>query len=95
VVSSLAPWRTPGFTRAPSRDPLHRIVPSLIGQAPDTLEGKFCRFPPAAEATGHGRDSTIVTREPDGVTLALEGQSQLAKPASAAICTGTTVPRLP
>jgi hypothetical protein len=95
VVSSLAPWRTSGFTRAPSRDPIHRIIPSLIGQAPDTLEGKFCRFPSDGDATGHGRDSTIVTREPDGGTLTLEGQSQLAKPDSAAICTGTSVPRLP
>jgi hypothetical protein len=96
VVSSLASWRTPGFTRAPSPDPLHRIVPSLTGQAPDSLQGKFCRFPVAAESGyGHESDSTVLATQPDASGLALEGQSQIEKPISAAICTGTTVPRAP
>ena len=96
VVSSLAPWRTPGSTRAPSRDPMHRIVPSLMGQAPDSLQGKFCRFPVATDSGyGHASDSTVLAPQSASSDLALEGQSQIVKPDSAAICTGTTVPREP
>ena len=95
VVSSLAPWRMSGFTRADSRDPVHRTLPSLTEQVPDSLQGKFCRFPEATHS-GYGRtgDSTMLTRPSDSSELTLEGQSQIVKSDSAAICTGTTFPPL-
>src|SRR5262245_22159526 len=81
VVSSLAPWKMAGFTRAPSRDPVHRIVPSLIGQVPDSLQGKFCRFPVNTDSGyGQASDSTVLARSSDSSDLALEGQSQIVKP---------------
>jgi len=96
VVSALAPWKTQGFTVAPPRDPMHRIVPTLIGQPSDSLAGKFCRFPePGSGVGGHGSDSTAFAPRSDSSDLTLQGQSQIVKPDSAAICTGTTVPPLP
>ena len=96
VVSSLAPWRSSGFTHAPSRDPMHRIAPSLIGQAPDSLQGKFCRFPVATDSGyGHASDSTVFAPKSESSDLVLEGQSQIVKPDTAAICTGSTVPPVP
>src|SRR5829696_2171954 len=85
VVSSLAPWKAGGFTHAPLRDTIHGLASGLIGQPPDTLEGKFCRFPPDVAGTaGHGTDSTV-GRESDSSILTLEGQSQFVSPDSAAI----------
>ena len=95
VVSALAPWKTQGFTVAPSRGPMHRVAPGLIGQANDSLDGKFCRFPDAGSGVGHASDSTVFTPTADSGDLALQGQSSIPKPDSAAICTGSTVPRLP
>jgi len=96
VVSALAPWKTQGFTVAPRRDPMHRVVPSLIGQANDSLAGKFCRFPDAESGIGgHGSDSTVLAPRSDSSDLTLQGQSRIVKPDSAAICTGSTVPQLP
>ena len=95
VVSSLAPWRMSGFTRADSRDPVHRTLPSLTEQVPDSLQGKFCRFPVTTDSgNGHTGDSTVLGPLSDSSDLALEGQSQIVKADTAAICTGTTVPPL-
>lgn len=95
-VSGLSPWKAQGFTAAPSRDSMHRRIPGLIGQEADSLQGKFCRFPADGESGGaHGSDSTIFTLRSDSSDLMLAGQSQIANADSAAICTGTTVPRLP
>ena len=94
VVSSLAPWRTQGFTVAPRQGPIHRSVPVGIGQAPDSLEGKFCRFPEPGSAHAHGVDADDLSTPSDSSALSLLGQSQLLKPDSAAICTGATPPQL-
>jgi hypothetical protein len=89
AVSSFAPWRTSGSTRAPSRDPMHRVAPSLTGDVPDSLKGEYCPFPSAAGNTGnHAIDSTELTVTPGSSDLIFEGQSHVVKPDSAAICAG-------
>jgi len=97
VVSSLAPWRTQGYTSAPSRDVMHRRVPGLIGEEADSLQGKFCRFPAPGESKPDNPSEALpLATELDSSALSLEGQSRSPKAAaSEATCTGTTPPPLP
>ena len=94
VVASLAPWKAQGFTVAPPQGPMHRLAPGVVGQQPDSLEGKFCRFPEPGAEPAHAVDADDLNAPSDSSALSLLGQSQLLKADSAAICTGTTPPPL-
>ena len=95
IVGSLAPWRAQGFTVAPSSEAVHRRVPGFTGQPADSLQGEFCPFPDAASVRAHASDSAFVTADTSSSELTLQGQSQITKPDSAALCTGSAAPRLP
>jgi hypothetical protein len=99
AVSSHTPWRGRGFTPAPtSIDGAHRVASSLLNPVPDSLQGKFCRYPATGAAKAEPSIdslSSLVADSESSALLSVEGQSRNPKLQSEAICTGVAPPRVP